>query len=115
MKKNFLRWFSIGFAVVFFLISVMLFTRIRSLQEELDTEKAKNSIVQTEPTNAPNDLERKAQATQLLALAQQAYYEKNTRDFQGYMATLEGYADALSEDTLKIYEQLENALRGKLQ
>ena len=52
---------------------------------------------------------------QLLALAQQAYYEKNTRDFQGYMATLEGYADALSEDTLKIYEQLENALRGKLQ
>ena len=33
-------------------------------------------------------------------------------DNQGYMASLEGYADALGEEALEIYEELARALRG---
>ncbi len=110
MKKHqFWKYFLVGYIVVSLVVMITMFSRIATLER-----KHSEPTEQTEATMQTRDadMERKAQAAELLSLAQRAYYEKNTKDFQGYMATLEGYADVLSEETLEIYEQLVNALRG---
>ena len=49
---------------------------------------------------------RSAKAAELLALAQNAWQTQNTVSFHGYMAELEGYADALSDETAQLYDAL---------
>lgn len=118
-KQTILHWIVFLFAVAFLIVAITLFVRIRTMQEDFDQEKASKdesyaaleaSI--SEIKREQKAMERKAYAAELLVLAQNAYFEENMRDFQGYMASLEGYADALSADALEIYEELENALRG---
>ena len=97
---------------VFMVISITQFVRIRDLQEK-NAQNTEISASQSDGVSELAQIERKAHASELLALAQNAYMNENQRDFQGYMALLEGYADALSEQAAEIYEELENALRGK--
>ncbi|MBE6927839.1 MAG: hypothetical protein E7467_05050 [Ruminococcaceae bacterium] len=109
------------------LLLITLFVRMRTMQEDhrtaesvaaseyeqLEADLRQELNEQTESHNkALTAMERKAYAAELLSLAQKAYHEGNTRKFQGYMATLEGYKDALSSKTYEIYEQLELKLRG---
>lgn len=109
------------------LLLITLFVRMRTMQEDhrtaesvaasehtqLESELRQELQEQSEShNNALTAMERKAYAAELLSLAEKAYYEGNTRKFQGYMATLEGYKDALSSETYEIYEQLELKLRG---
>ncbi len=126
-KRDVIIYLVIIFAAAFVLILISMFVRMRTMQEDFDTAKgeAASSYAQQESelfesVSSQNDehrkamtaMERKAYASELLVLAQKAYYEGNERNFQGYMASLEGYADALGEETLKIYEELASALRG---
>ncbi len=126
-KRDVIIYLVIIFAAAFVLILISMFVRMRTMQEDFDTAKgeAASSYAQQESelfesVSSQNDehrkamtaIERKAYASELLVLAQKAYYEGNERNFQGYMASLEGYADALGEETLKIYEELASALRG---
>ena len=108
MKKRYFQIILICLATIFMLVAITLFIQIRTLQENETTE-----TVQIDESKDFEQMKRKAQASELLALAQNAYYQNDQRNFQGYMASLEGYADALSEDALEIYHELENALRGK--
>lgn len=116
------------FAAAFFLVAISMFVRMRTMQEGFaaaqdeagESYALQESILQREYSEKTSDydaeltkLERKTHATQLLLLAQDAYYRNDSRAFQGYMAELEGYADSLSEDAAEIYAELENALRGK--
>ena len=107
MKKKYFQIILICLAAIFMLTTITLFIRISTLQEET---KEPTEIVRI---NEDTDLERKAHAYELLALAQNAYYQNDQRNFQGHMATLESYADVLSDEALEIYHELENALRGK--
>jgi len=126
-KRAVVIYLVIIFAAAFVLVLISMFVRMRTMQEDFDTAKGEDasSYAQqeselAESVSSQNDehhkamtaMERKAYASELLVLAQKAYYEGNERNFQGYMATLEGYADALGEEALKIYEELASALRG---
>ncbi len=126
-KRDVIIYLVIIFAAAFVLVLISMFVRMRTMQEDFDTAKgeAASSYAQQESElfesiSSQNDehrkamtaMERKAYASELLVLAQKAYYEGNGRNFQGYMASLEGYADALGEEALKIYEELASALRG---
>ena len=110
MKKKYFQIILICLAAIFMLIAITLFIQIRTLQEE--TEEP-TEIVQVKDNKELEQMKRKAHASELLALALNAYHQNDQRNFQGYMASLEGYADALSDDALEIYHELENALRGK--
>ena len=56
---------------------------------------------------------RSAKAAELLALAQNAWQKRDTVSFHGYMAELEGYADALSEETAQLYDALLEKLHAE--
>ena len=116
------------FAAAFFLVAISMFVRMRTMQEDFAAAQdeagasysVQESLLQEEYIEKTSNydtertkLERKTHETQLLLLAQDAYYHNDSRSFQGYMAELEGCADALSEDAAEIYAELENALRGK--
>jgi len=126
-KRAVVVYLMIIFAAAFVLVLVSMFVRMRTMQEDFDTAKgeAASSYAEQESEfaesissqseehqKAMTAMERKAYASELLVLAQKAYYEENDRNFQGYMASLEGYADALGEEALEIYEELASALRG---
>ncbi len=126
-KRAVVVYLLIIFAAAFVLVLVSMFVRMRTMQEDFDTAKgeaassyAEKEAEISESVSAQNDehkeamtaMERKAYAAELLVLAQKAHYEGNKRNFQGYMASLEGYADALGEEALEIYEELARALRG---
>ncbi len=126
-KKALVTYLLIIFSVAFLLVAISMFVRNRTMQEEFDASSSEahesyaalESSVFAEASENENAyekaltaMERKAYASELLALAEHAYHEGNRRDFQGYMASLEGYTDALSQDMLEIYEELETALRG---
>lgn len=126
-KRAVVFYLLIIFVVAFLLVLVSMFVRMRTMQEDFDSASVdvEESYAQKESELIENasqeveayaeqlsQMERRANASELLILAQNAYYEGNTRKFQGCMATLEGYADALSDDALEIYEELVKALRG---
>lgn len=126
-KRAVVLYLLIIFAVAFLLVLVSMFVRMRTMQEDFDSASVNvdESYAQRESELIENaseevasyateltQMERRASASELLILAQKAYYEGNTRKFQGCMATLEGYADALSKEALEIYEELVKALRG---
>ncbi len=126
-KRAVLVYLVIIFAAAFVLVLVSLFVRMRTMQEDFDSAKSEAessfaahesemeeniSSLDAEHEKALTEMERKAYASELLVLAQKAHYEGNKRNFQGYMASLEGYADALGADALEVYEDLVNALRG---
>lgn len=127
-KRAVVIYMLIIFAAAFFFVAISMFVRMRTMQEDFDAaqdEAGASYAIQemalqeeySEKASNYNDeitkLERRTHATELLLLAQNAYYRNDSRGFQGYMAELEGYADALSDDAAEIYAELENALRGK--
>ena len=115
------------FAAAFFLVTVSLFVRLRTMQEDFDSERnevnvsyaAQESHLQEEYSekvsnyeSAMGEMERRIHATEQLALAQEAYHSGDSRSFQGYMTELEGCVDALSDEAAEIYAELETVLRG---
>ena len=100
MKKKYFQIILICLTAIFMLVAITLFIQIRTLQEE--TEEP-TEIVQAEDNKELEQMKRKAHASELLALALNAYHQNDQRNFQGYMASLEGYADALSDDASEIY------------
>lgn len=126
-KRTGLKYLFIIFILACLIVLVTMFMRMRTMQEDFGAERESymsscdekeaeiREAASSEYAQCASELtqmERRANASELLILAQNAYYEGNTRKFQGCMATLEGYADALSEDALEIYEELVKALRG---
>ena len=126
-KRAMLEYMGIMFAVAFLLVAVSLFVKLNSMQNDLDAANlgASTSIEameeQLESIGQENDaltqerdqMEQSAKAAELLALAQDAHSRHDTIAFQGYMAELDGYTDALGEKTLEIYENLTIYLKNK--
>lgn len=119
-KRAMLEYMTIMFAAAFLLVAVSLVVKVRAMQDdinaantgahasivemerELDTLKMENSTLRDELATMRNT----AKATELLALAQNALNTGNTVGFHGYMAELEGYAKALPETSLELYNAL---------
>ena len=126
-KRAMLEYLGIMFAVAFLLVALSLLVKMHAMQDDFDAANtgARENIEQMEDeleaARAENDalhgeLEttvRSAKAAELLALAQDAHSRHDTIAFQGYMAELDGYADALGEKTREIYENLTEYLKNK--
>lgn len=112
-KRAMLEYMGIMFAAAFLLVAISLFAKLNSVQHDLDAANsgALENITQMEQrlSNAESEqekLERSAKAAELLLLAQNAYMQKDTVSFHGYMAELEGYADVLPDTASEIYTEL---------
>lgn len=127
-KRALVTYLSVIAAAAFLLVALSMFVNNRTMQEEFDEEhsRTKESHAQAESSMAEqiesqeasheaelSEMERRAKASELLALADHAYHDGNWRAFEGYMAELEGCADALSEEMTEIYDELVTAQRGK--
>lgn len=121
-RKALVEYLGILFAVAFLLVAVSLFVKVDSMQDDLDaaTKGARENITemesrledsQQENAALEEELERTAKAGELLAMAQEAYYKKNTVKFHSSMAELEGYAEVLPEEAAKIYANLTEHLQ----
>ena len=119
-KRAMLEYLGIMFAVAFLLVALSLLVKVHTMQDDLD---AANSGARENIAGMEDELEtarseneqlqaeldttvRSAKAAELLALAQNAWQKRATVSFHGYMAELEGYADALSEETAQLYDAL---------
>lgn len=119
-KRAMLEYLCIMFAVAFLLVALSLLVKVHSMQDDLDAvnsgarenieemeEALETARSENEQLRAElNTMERSAKAAELLALAQNAWQTHDTVTFHGYMAELEGYADALSAETVQLYEAL---------
>lgn len=119
-KRAMLEYLGIMFAVAFLLVAVSLFVKMKYMQDDLDAANsgAHANIAAMEESlesvNRENEalntqleqMKQSARAAELLAMAQNAYIEKDTVSFHAYMAELEGYADALPESAAEIYADL---------
>ena len=106
-KKRALIYVGCMFAGALLIVALSLLLKLYvDMDRELEDVKQQLSTVQTESIEENHS----AHATELLVLAQDAFYRKDTVAFHGYMAMLDGYADELSEKTYEIYEQLHNEL-----
>ena len=108
------------FAVAFLLVALSLLVKVHTMQDDLNAANsgARENIeeMEDELETAHSENEqlraeldttvRSAKAAELLALAQNAWQTQNTVSFHGYMAELEGYADALSDETAQLYDAL---------
>lgn len=127
-KRALVTYLSVIAAAAFLLVALSMFVNNRTMQEEFDDlhNQTKENHAAIESSLAEqiesqevsyevelSEMERRAKASELLALADHAYHEQNERAFQGYMAELEGCADALSDEMKKIYDELVTAQRGK--
>ena len=119
-KRAMLEYLGIMFAVAFLLVALSLLVKVHTMQDDLDaansgareniavredeleTARSENEQLQAELDTTV----RSAKAAELLALAQNAWQKRDTVSFHGYMAELEGYADALSEETAQLYDAL---------
>ena len=121
-RKALVEYLSILFAVAFLLVAVSLLVKVNSMQEDLDaaTSGARENIAamegQLESVCQENQelekaLERSEKAGELLALAQDAYYRKDSVTFHGCMAELEGYADILPGAAAELYADLAEHLQ----
>lgn len=121
-RRALVEYLGILFAVAFLLVAVSLFVKVDSMQDDLDaaTKGARENITemesrledsQQENAALEEELERTAKAGELLAMAQEAYYKKNTVKFHSSMAELEGYAEVLPEEAAKIYANLTEHLQ----
>lgn len=119
-KRAMLEYLGIMFAVAFLLVALSLLVKVHTMQDDLDAANsgARENIeeMEDELETARSENEqlraaldttvRSAKAAELLALAQNAWQTQNTVSFHGYMAELEGYADALSDETAQLYDAL---------
>lgn len=126
-KRAMLEYLGIMFAAAFLLVALSLLVKMHAMQDDLDAantgareniEQMENDLdaARTENDALHNELDatvRSAKAAELLALAQDAHSRRDTVAFQGYMAELDGYADALGEKTHEIYENLTEYLKNK--
>ena len=119
-KRAMLEYLGIMFAVAFLLVALSLLVKVHTMQDDLDaansgarenieemedeleTARSENEQLRTELDTTV----RSAKAAELLALAQNAWQTQNTVSFHGYMAELEGYADARSDETAQLYDAL---------
>lgn len=119
-RSALLKYLSILFAGAFLLVALSLLLKLHAMQndmdaldsgarenilaleDEMETERSENAALQTELDGAV----RSAKAAELLALAQNALLDGDAVSFHGYMAELDGYADALTEKTFAIYNDL---------
>lgn len=126
-KRAMLEYLGIMFAAAFLLVALSLLVKMHAMQDDLDAantgareniEQMENDLdaARTENDALHNELDatvRSAKAAELLVLAQDAHSRRDTVAFQGYMAELDGYADALGEKTHEIYENLTEYLKNK--
>lgn len=119
-KRALLEYLGIMFAVAFLLVALSLLVKVHTMQNDLDAANsgARENIAamedQLEAARSENEqlhaeldtTVRSAKAAELLALAQNAWQAHDNVGFHGYMAELEGYADALSAETAEIYSML---------
>ena len=119
-KRALLEYLGIMFAVAFLLVALSLLVKVHTMQNDLDAASngARENIAamedQLETARSENEqlhseldtTVRSAKAAELLALAQNAWQAHDSVGFHGYMAELEGYADALSAETAEIYSML---------
>lgn len=119
-KRAMLEYLGIMFSVAFLLVALSLLLKVHTMQDDLDMANsgARENIAamedQLETARSENErlqaeldtTVRSAKATELLVLAHNAWLTKDTVSFHGYMAELEGYADALSSDTAQLYDEL---------
>ncbi len=112
--------FPVLYVLILFLsaaLLIMLALQLK-LRDELSTAKTELKISRTEIDlledqlkDTPVDqVEKTAKAIELLTLAQDSFYKKDSISFHAYMAMLEGYADMLPENAIQIYEELTDAL-----
>ena len=119
-KRAMLEYLGIMFAVAFLLVALLLLVKVHTMQDDLDAANSgareNIAVMEDELETARSENEqlqaeldttvRSAKAAELLALAQNAWQKRDTVSFHGYMAELEGYADALSEETAQLYDAL---------
>lgn len=119
-KRAMLEYLGIMFAAAFLFVALSLLVKMHAMQDDLDAANtgARENIAamedELEAARAENEAlhnevdatVRSAKAAELLALAQDAHSRHDTVAFHGYMAELEGYADALGEKTAEIYTVL---------
>ena len=119
-KRAMLEYLGIMFAVAFLLVALSLLVKVHTMQDDLDAansgarENIEEMEAELETARSENEqlrteldtTVRSAKAAELLALAQNAWQTQNTVSFHGYMAELEGYADALSDETAQLYDAL---------
>lgn len=105
-RRALVVYLSIIFAAAFLLVAVSLVVRIHAMKDDFNEAND-----QADASYAA--LENQNQASELLALAQNAYYKENIGEFHQYMTQLEGHADTLSEDMQKIYKDLQK-IEGEL-
>lgn len=119
-KRAMLEYLGIMFAVAFLLVALSLLMKVHTMQNDLDAANsgARENInameEQLETARSENEqlhteldaTVRSAKGAELLALAQYAWQAHDNVGFHGYMAELEGYADALSPETAEIYTML---------
>lgn len=105
-KQTLLKFMGALFAAAFLLVGLSLLVKVHSMQDDIDTlnSGARENILAVE--KELDSAVRGAKAAELLALAQNALLQGDTVSFHGYMAELEGYSDALSEETAAIYNDL---------
>ncbi len=106
-KKRALIYVGSMFAGALVIVALSMLLKLYvDMDRELDDVKQQLSTVQTESLTEDSS----AHATELLVLAQNAYYRGDNVSFHAYMAMLDGYADELSEKTREIYEALHDEL-----
>ena len=103
-KKRALTYVGCMFAgaLVVVALSLLLKLYVDMDNQIRDVKQQLNAVYESE--------DRSGRATELLVLAQDAYYKGDKVSFHGYMAMLDGYADELSEKTYEIYDELHDKL-----
>lgn len=119
-KRAVLEYMGIMFSVAFLLVALSLLVKVHTMQDDLDAvnsgarENIEEMEAELETARSENEqlrtqldtTVRSAKAAELLALAQDAWQAHDKVSFRGYMAELEGYADALSDETALLYDAL---------
>ena len=116
-KRAMLEYLGIMFAAAFLFVALSLLVKMHAMQDDLDAANtgARENIAamedELEAAREENEalhheVDETVRSAKAAALAQDAHSRHDTVAFHGYMAELEGYADALGEKTAEIYAVL---------
>ena len=119
-KRALVVYLCIIFAAAFLLVAISLIVRIHTMKE--DFNEANNqadmsyAALENQAMNMETkveNLEKTVQASELLTMAQNAYYKEDIQGFHSYMEELAKYADVLPQNMMNIYEDLKT-IEGEL-
>ena len=119
-RRALVVYLSIIFAAAFLLVAISLIVRMHTMKEDFAAVNSQADMSYAALEDQAQDLEsqaqlleEKARASELLTLAQNAYYKEDIQGFHGYMEALDQCSNILSQDMKQIYEDLK-IIEGEL-